>query len=252
VTSDRATFPSRWDVRHVAETGSTNADLLTEARLGAPAGRVLVADHQTAGRGRMGRRWEAPPGASLLVSVLLRPREGLALHGATQAVGLAARSACTAVAGVTPDLKWPNDLLVGDRKVAGVLAEALADGGHVTAVVVGLGLNVNWPAELPPELVGIMTSLNHVAGRSVDRAALLDAFLRALDHRVTQWEEDPLALASDYRATLASIGRIVTVDTPAGLRTGRVTDVTDDGTLLVLDGDDTLEVQAGDLVYADG
>ena len=104
-----------WHVEQVAETGSTNDDLVAAARHGAPSGTVLVTDHQTAGRGRLGRRWEAPPGASLLVSVLVRPSAAAAqrLHGATQAVGLSAQAACADVAGFRPDLKWPNDLLVG-------------------------------------------------------------------------------------------------------------------------------------------
>src|SRR4051812_27340870 len=108
---------------------------------GAPEGLAAVADHQTAGRGRLGRAWVAPPGASLLLSVLFRP--DLAperLHLTTAAVALAAAEACEAVAGVLPVLKWPNDLLVGDRKLAGVLAES-----RLPAVVVGIGLNVNWP-----------------------------------------------------------------------------------------------------------
>ena len=108
----------------VAETGSTNADLLTAARAGAPSGTVLVADHQTAGRGRLGRQWHAPPGSSLLASILFHEPGRTALHRYTQAVGVAAVEACRSTAGVTAALKWPNDLLVGERKLAGVLAES--------------------------------------------------------------------------------------------------------------------------------
>ena len=118
------------DVRWVAETGSTNADLLALARDGAPEGIVLVADHQTAGRGRLGRTWEAPPGASLLVSVLLRPPAAVA-DAVTMAAGVAMADAVDEVAGVHARLKWPNDLVVAvdgptadDRKLAGILAEA--------------------------------------------------------------------------------------------------------------------------------
>src|SRR5687768_9699564 len=100
---------TRFGVRWVTETGSTNADLLEAARDGAAEGAVLVADHQSAGRGRLGRSWEAPPGASLLMSVLLRPTLALdQVHAVTAAVGLAAAYACHAVAGFRPGLKWPN------------------------------------------------------------------------------------------------------------------------------------------------
>ena len=120
-----------WTVEHVAETGSTNADLLATAAE-RPDRSVLVADHQTAGRGRLDRRWDAPPGANLLVSILFHdvPAHPSEL---TRRVALAAVDACAEVAGVDVALKWPNDLLVGDRKLAGILAERNAAG----SVVVG-------------------------------------------------------------------------------------------------------------------
>src|SRR4051794_41904164 len=151
------------------------------AGAGAPEGVVAVADHQTAGRGRLGRTWVAPPGASLLLSVLLRP--GLTterLHLATAVVALAAAAAVDDVAGFRPGLKWPNDLVVDDRKLAGVLAEADLSDAAAPAVVVGIGINLNWPDELPPEIATIAVAANHVAGRPVDRDAVLDALLAHL------------------------------------------------------------------------
>ncbi len=130
---------------------STNRYLLDEARAGAAGGLVVVADHQTAGRGRLGRRWEAPAGANLLVSVLLRPSLPIEeLHLCTVAMALATRAACSAVTAgaVVPVLKWPNDVMVGERKLAGILAETIPGDGGSRAVVVGMGLNVAWP---PPE-----------------------------------------------------------------------------------------------------
>src|SRR5262249_27789658 len=151
---------------------STNRYVLDEARRGAPEGLVAVADFQTAGRGRRGRGWGAPPGASLLASVLLRPALG---PGRTppgwMAGGAAMAEAVTRVAGFTPGLKWPNDLVVGDRKLAGILAERDGD-----AVVVGTGVNVDWH-EFPPEIAATATACNLEAGHAVDRRALLDAFL---------------------------------------------------------------------------
>lgn len=149
------------DVRWVASTGSTNADAMALARDGAPEGIVVVADHQTAGRGRQARTWVAPPRGSLLLSVLLRPPAGVA-GAVTMAAAVAMAEAIEQVAGVTAGLKWPNDLVVttddGDRKLAGILAEAdwpagsAISGGYRApathdraVVVVGVGLNVTWP-----------------------------------------------------------------------------------------------------------
>ncbi len=132
-------WPDGWTVTHVPVTGSTNDDLVAAAATGVPDRSVLVTDHQTAGRGRLDRRWEAPAGVNLLVSMLFRtvPTQPSTL---TQRVGLAAIDACRATAGVDAVLKWPNDLLVGERKLAGILAQRAADG----SIVVGLGLNVGW------------------------------------------------------------------------------------------------------------
>ena len=232
----------------VAETGSTNADLLEAARAGAPAGTVLVADHQTAGRGRLGRQWHAPPGSSLLASILFHAPDPAALHYYTQAVGLAAVDACHSVAAVTPVLKWPNDLLVGDRKLAGVLAESAPTESAPThsdliAVVVGIGLNVNWPAELPVDLAKTMTALNHEAGHDIDRREVLDALLDALD--ALDWT----ALAPRYRAALATLGRRVRVEQPSGSIEGVAVDVTPDGHLVVATSAGDIAVSAGDVMH---
>ncbi len=142
-------------LRRFGRIDSTNRYLLDQARRGAPEGLWAVADHQTAGRGRLGRRWEAPPGASLLASVLFRPAlEPEDLHLCTALVALAGIDACAEVAGVSPGVQWPNDLVVDDRKLAGVLAEAdaRAPGGPPgsRAVVVGIGVNVDWPGPRAP------------------------------------------------------------------------------------------------------
>ena len=240
-----ATSGRGWHVEHVAETGSTNDDLAAAARNGAPSGTVLVTDHQTAGRGRLGRRWDAPPGASLLVSVLVRPSSAAAqrLHGATQAVGLSAQAACVDVAGFQPDLKWPNDLLVGSRKLAGVLAEALPG-----AVVLGMGLNVAWPPE-PTELA---ISASSAAGRPVGRDELLAGYLGHLERRLAQWEEAPADLHADYRVSLATLGRAVRVDLASGMIEGTAVDVADDGQLVVVSDGQRHLVSAADVVHLRG
>ncbi len=179
-----------WDVRRFDEIDSTNTYLRDQARQGAAEGLVAVADHQTAGRGRLDRRWESPPGATLLASVLFRPACAPAdLHLCTGAVALAAADACGEVAGVDPELKWPNDLLVGGAKLAGVLAEAEFAGRPAGAVVVGIGLNVAWPG--PAEAGG--TCLDEAGGSAqrVDTARCSTGCSRALALRRPLLDDAP-------------------------------------------------------------
>ena len=193
------------DIRWYAEVDSTNRVVADLARAGAVDGVVVGADHQTAGRGRRGRTWEAPPGASLLVSVLLRPAPALV----TLAAGLAAAGACESVARVDIGLKWPNDLLVDDAKVGGILTEAVAG-----AAVVGLGVNLAWA---PPGAARL--------GAQVDRQALLDHYLAGLDA--------PRDVLARYRERCTTLGRRVRVELPDGEVEGVASDVDDDGRLLV-------------------
>jgi BirA family biotin operon repressor/biotin-[acetyl-CoA-carboxylase] ligase len=253
------------DVRWVAETGSTNADARALARDGAPEGIVLVADHQTAGRGRRDRRWEAPPGAGLLLSILLRPPTRV-LSCATMAVGVAAAEAVEAVAGVRPGLKWPNDLVwpgdgsAPDRKLAGILAEADWPPGSDVAsgprrpnpderavVVVGIGINVEWP----DELVEGGIALNQITSAPVDREDLLVALLQRLDHhdRAVR-SEGAAALLAIWRERSATLGRRVRVDLGAEEVVGTASDVTDEGHLIVdTDEGDRRVVAVGDVVH---
>jgi BirA family biotin operon repressor/biotin-[acetyl-CoA-carboxylase] ligase len=222
-----------WTIRRFAELDSTNRRLLDDARSGMADGAVTVADHQTAGRGRLDRTWEAAPGSSLLVSVLLRPRlDATRTHVVVMAAALALRDAVTEVAGFTPELKWPNDLVVGDRKLAGLLAERDGD-----AVVVGAGLNVRADA-FGPDLAPIATACETEAGAAVDRDAVLDRFLDVLGQRL----DDLDAVLVDYRAGLGTLGRAVRVETAAATVTGTAVDVHDDGALVVRADDGTEHV----------
>jgi BirA family transcriptional regulator, biotin operon repressor / biotin---[acetyl-CoA-carboxylase] ligase len=229
------------EVRWFDSLDSTNRYLLDEARRGAPEGLVAVSDYQTAGRGRRDRSWVAPPGASLLVSVLLRPSlppERTPL--VAMACGIALADAVARVGGFTPGLKWPNDLVVRDRKLAGILAEADAN-----AVVVGAGVNVNW-RDFPPELGATATACNLEAGRPVDRRALLDSFLEELDDRYP----DLVGVVAEYRARLATLGRRVRVERSDGDVVGRAVGVGDAGEIRIERDDGALvDVHVGDVIH---
>jgi BirA family transcriptional regulator, biotin operon repressor / biotin---[acetyl-CoA-carboxylase] ligase len=242
-----AMWGGTWDVRRFEEIDSTNAYLRREARKGAPEGTVAVADHQSAGRGRMDRRWESPVGASLLTSVLFRPDfDPSELHLCTAAVALAAAEACRQVAGVGAVVKWPNDLLVGDAKLAGVLAEAEFDGTSCT-VVVGLGLNVDWPG---PAGVG-GTCLNDLSSAPVDRDVLGDAFLEALSGRraLLDTAEGRREVAAELRHRCATLGQRVRVELPAEAVVGVAVEVDDAGHLVVQTAAGPRTVSAGDVVH---
>jgi BirA family biotin operon repressor/biotin-[acetyl-CoA-carboxylase] ligase len=248
------------DVRWVAETGSTNRDLLAEAAAGASEGVVLVADHQTAGRGRLDRTWSAPPAASLLVSVLLRPElEPEHAFLVTAAGAVAAVEACREVASVFPGIKWPNDLVIvaGDRfsgrKLAGILAESVVVDSRIAAVVLGLGLNVNWPEVLPAELAETAVALDHVVGHPVDREALLVSWLRHLDGWLLRLgsPEGRELIGLEVREMSATLGRPVRVEQAGAAIVGRAVDLTSAGHLLVVPDGETepVEVTVGDVVH---
>jgi BirA family transcriptional regulator, biotin operon repressor / biotin---[acetyl-CoA-carboxylase] ligase len=233
------------DVHQLAETTSTNSVLLEKALEDAPEGLVVVADHQSAGRGRFDRRWEAPAGSSLLFSVLLRPSYATLpanrRHLVVAAVSLAVVDAARALASADLRLKWPNDIVSGDRKLAGILAEATPDG----AVVVGAGVNVAWA---PPGEAA--TCLDMVSpGRHVDRSELLVESLLALDRLYGKWD----LVSRRYREANATVGREVTValgDDVAPL-SGQAVAIDDDGRLVVRDRSGRLvEVAAGDITHA--
>lgn len=214
----------------VAETGSTNEDLAAAARSDAPDRSVITARHQTAGRGRLDRRWESPPGANLLVSLLFRQLP-TAPHELTHRVALAALDAVERTTGRRAELKWPNDLLLDGRKLAGLLAEA---GGHseIEFVVVGLGLNVGWAAD---------------GAASLDGATTPDELLVAL---LQAYDELPADVHDRYRQRLGTLGARVRIERPEGELIGRAIDVEADGRLVVVDdGGVAHRLSVGDVTH---
>ncbi len=225
-------WPPGWDVYHVTATGSTNDDLLGAAGRGLVGDHtVLYADHQRAGRGRLDRRWDAPPGANLLVSILFDPApEPLTI--APRRVALAACAAAESlVPGLRVDLKWPNDLLIEGRKVAGILTQ-----GAGRRAVVGLGFNVGWSPDGAADL-----------GGRVPPVALLTALLGQLD----QVERSPDGVRRRHRERLATLGQRVRVQMPTGEDlVGLAEDVDGDGRLIVVDDAGVVHVlDVGDIVH---
>ena len=253
----------------VASTGSTNADLLARASAdaAAPEGQVLVAEEQTAGRGRLGRTWTSAPDASLTFSVLLRPATVPASRRAWLALvaGVAAASAVrtvtrgtitggTITGGVDAVLKWPNDVLVGERKLAGILAEQSPDGA---AVVVGIGINVATSADaLPVSPTGLPATSLLAEGASITREELLLEVLRHFERWYVAFRSDPdpvrTGLLDAYRPLCATLGGRVRVELPVGrFMTGVARDIDPDGRLLVADeaGGPPTAISAGDVVH---
>jgi BirA family transcriptional regulator, biotin operon repressor / biotin---[acetyl-CoA-carboxylase] ligase len=244
---------SRLDV--VAQTGSTNDDLLASARAGAAEGTVLVAEHQTRGRGRQGREWVSRTGSALIFSVLLRPAEvSPADRGWLPLLtGVAVARAVRQVARVDATLKWPNDVLVGQAKLAGILAEQTG-----RAVVVGVGLNVAAGRdELPPPGPGALppTSLALLGGRT-DREALLTGILAELADWYRRWtrpspgDAEGSGLRTEYLQCCATIGRAVRVELPGGTAlTGVASGIDPVGRLIVDTAAGPAAVSAGDVIH---
>jgi BirA family transcriptional regulator, biotin operon repressor / biotin---[acetyl-CoA-carboxylase] ligase len=225
---------------------STNAVVAERARAGAPHGSVVVAEHQTAGRGRLDRSWETPARAALTFSVLLRPRVPAAEWPWLPLLAGHALATALREAEVPAGLKWPNDVLVGERKIAGILMERI-DAPDGPAAVLGIGLNVSTTAaELP---VDTATSVALATGTSPDRTELLVRILGRLIDEYDAWQADEdrtPALRAAYRETCVTLGRQVRVELPGGeVRTGTARDVDAGGRLVV----DDLAVGAGDVVH---
>jgi BirA family biotin operon repressor/biotin-[acetyl-CoA-carboxylase] ligase len=225
--------------RHFASCSSTNDEAAAWARAGAPAGAVVVADAQERGRGRLGRRWHSPPGASLYLSVVLRPP--LLPHRVpplTLAAGVAVAETL-AEYDVAPALKWPNDVQLGGKKVAGILTEMSCELDRVQHIVVGIGVNLNVTA-FPDELSAIATSLAHERGSPVERAA----FAARLCAHLEGWHDRFLAdgapaVVAGWKRFAAFFGRRITVTSGRDVIAGIAEDLDGEGALLLRrdDGD---------------
>ena len=240
-------------VEHVETTGSTNADLMARVPEAAD-GTVRITDHQTAGRGRLGRRWDAPPGANLLVSVLVRPDWPPENHPlVTPALAVATVDALAGM-GVPAAVKWPNDLVVeggpAPGKVAGILAEY--SGGPPAAVIIGLGLNLAWPTagdDAPPGATSLQA-----CGHTVDRWDLLAVLFAGFDAQLADLAVagGPERLREAHLGRSATIGRRVRAETATGTVEGAAVDISADGSLLIrpdAPASNLVQVTAGDVTH---
>ena len=228
-------------LRYLSTITSTNDVAMRLADAGAKEGTTLLAETQTAGRGRRGREWFSPPGSGLYVSVILRPSASdQAPRGAsrmtsqiTLASGVALAEGVRTSTGLPVEIKWPNDLVFERRKLAGILAEAAMTGSTTPAVVLGIGINVRASA-YPPELSALATSIETELGREVDRALVLVETLAALASRYEDLRAGRFdAILTAWRAHARSLpGAAIEWDGPDGVEHGRAIDIADDGSLL--------------------
>jgi BirA family biotin operon repressor/biotin-[acetyl-CoA-carboxylase] ligase len=235
-------------VRFFDEVDSTNRVAAEWAAEGAPDGSLVVADHQTAGRGRLDRKWFSPPGSSLLFSVILRPSIVVEDLGLLNLAASAALCGAVAEEGLEPRVKWPNDVVLGGLKIAGILAEASLELNRAISVILGVGLNVNIPeSEFPAELREIAGGVSSVSGRTHDRVTILTAFLRNFGHfydglpgRPPEW------ILNSYRELCSTLGQTVRVDLHNGSLEGVAVDIHTSGGLILDSGE---IIRVGDVVH---
>ena len=236
-------------IEHISKTGSTNSDLVSKAPE-LPDGFILVSDHQTDGRGRLGRKWETPPSKNLLFSVLLRPNWPLEIHRlATPALALATVEVLEQF-GLRATVKWPNDVMVeseGEKKIAGILAEYIHQ--ETPVLVVGMCLNMEWPQQediAPPN----STSLK-ACGIEKDRFELLVEILKNFDKRLIEIssEKGTTTFRQAYTAKSSTVGNQVKVEKSEGDIAGKAIDVGEDGSLIIENENGTISIAAGDVIH---
>jgi BirA family transcriptional regulator, biotin operon repressor / biotin---[acetyl-CoA-carboxylase] ligase len=240
--------------------GSTNDVAARLAGGGAPEGTTVAAEAQTAGRGRLGRTWFSPQGAGLYVSVVVRPdtggRRGVPSAGPglpamlTLAAGVALAEAVRETTGLPAEIKWPNDLVFGRRKLAGILAEASAQGAEIEYVILGFGVNVR-PVTYPPDVASRATSIEAELGRPIDRGLLLARALEGMSACREALRRGEIGGVLDRwrRLSPGAAGARVEWRAPGGTVTGRTAGLDGDGALLVERGGRVERVVAGEVIW---
>ncbi|HZU76957.1 MAG TPA: biotin--[acetyl-CoA-carboxylase] ligase [Dehalococcoidia bacterium] len=235
-----------WSVRFYPSVDSTMSVARALADAGVAAGTVVVADEQTAGRGRMGRGWVSPPGENLYFTILLRPTQAV-LRRLAMIAPLAVAEGIEAQTGLRAEIKWPNDVQLRGLKCSGVLIDTELRGDGAALALVGIGIDVNQDVSGVPEIAGLATSLRLETGREVDRTALLAAVLQAFDRRYAEAAAGG-NVAAAWKARLNTLGRSVTVSGVGLHEEGIVEDVDADGSLLLRRDDGALlTIPAGEV-----
>lgn len=229
---------------YLTSTTSTMDVARREAEADAPEGTVVIAEEQTAGRGRFGRAWASPAGKNLYLTVLLRPPIDR-LRLLSMAAPLAVAQAVQATTGLEPSIKWPNDVLLDGRKLSGALIENELSGGAVRYALIGIGVNVNFDVASTPEIAAIATSVQAALGRPISREQLLAALLNQLE---ALYESDREAIYAAWRARLDTLGREITVSLSGEHFTGVAENVDEQGNLLLrLPDGSLLTFEAGEV-----
>ena len=245
-----AECPWRDTLHWYTDIDSTNTRAKLLARQGAPHGTVLIAGHQTGGRGRMGRTFQSPEGMGVYLSVILRPNcKPESLMHLTCAAGVAMVRAVEKVCGVRPQVKWINDLVVKGKKLGGILTEMSVDKGMVDYAVIGIGINcLQEVQDFPPEIAGLATSLSLTAGKKIPPEALAAAMVEAL------WQMDRILftekqqLMADYKNNCITLGKDIQVIRGDRVIPGKAIDLDEDGGLLVVYSDGSAEtVSSGEV-----
>ncbi len=232
-------------VRFYQSTGSTMDDVAEWARTGAGEGAVVVAETQSASRGRMGRRWVSDEG-NLYFSVLFRP-EPDALPLLSPLAGVAVARSIRQVAGLHPSIKWPNDVMIDGRKVAGILAESALSGSQVQHAIVGIGINVALDVSSDPEIAATATSLNRAAEAEINRAELLRRILQHMDALYLDIRRGRSPIP-EWRRWLDTLGQRVIVTHYGAADTGLAEDIDEQGNLLLrTEAGELLTLTAGDI-----
>ncbi len=234
------------------QTGSTNDVALALAARGVSEGTLVIAESQTNGRGRRDRKWLSPMGTSILASLILRPH--IMAHEAHSITMISAAAVAKAIHSITrlPALiKWPNDVIIGDKKVSGILTEMRTEKGWVSFLVVGMGVTVNLPEkQFPEEITDTATSLSAELGCEVSRISLLQEILRQLEQRYTEVKERRIeALMAECRRLSATIGRHVQITLPRRIIRGHALDIDETGALMIqLDTGQTQRITADNVI----
>lgn len=233
-------------VIYLTETHSTMDVARREAEEGAPEGTIIIAEEQTAGRGRFGRTWVSPAGQNLYFTIIARP-DVARLRALSMASPLAACLAIDANSAVRPQIKWPNDIIVGGKKLGGVLIETELSGENVRYALIGIGLNVNYRVD-DPSIAAIATSLVNEAATAVSRERLLAELLNQFEALYERSRETRSEVHDWWRGRLDTIGRQVEVTFRGQTHHGLARDVDADGNLLLAVSDDeVLTLEAGEV-----